>query len=116
MCNRHGQTPNSTLTRPEIIREATKRIAQIRARLQTSQDRQKSYTYSRLKPLEIQVGNQGTIEIPPLERDYTMWKKGKINSRYIEPFEILARISLVAYKLQLPVGLSNVNLVFHIST
>ena len=42
-------------------------------------------------------------------------RQGKLNQRYIGPFEILARISLVAYKLQLPQELSNVHPVFHVS-
>ena len=74
-----GQIPNSTLIGPKIIQETTERVVQIRARLQTSQDRQKSYADSMLKPLEFQVGNQGPIKSLPLERDNTMWKKGKLN-------------------------------------
>ena len=38
-----GQSPASTLTGPEIICETTKKIVQIKARLQASQDRRKSY-------------------------------------------------------------------------
>lgn len=42
-------------------------------------------------------------------------RKGKLNPRYIRPFDILARIDPVAYKLQLLPELSNVNPVFHVS-
>ncbi|GJV52616.1 putative reverse transcriptase domain-containing protein [Tanacetum coccineum] len=42
-------------------------------------------------------------------------KRGKLNSWYIGPFKILERISLVAYKLELPEELSNVHSTFHIS-
>ncbi|GJR88102.1 putative reverse transcriptase domain-containing protein [Tanacetum coccineum] len=45
------------LTRPKIIHETTKKIVQIRQRLQAARDRQRSYANVRRKPLEFQVGD-----------------------------------------------------------
>ena len=42
-------------------------------------------------------------------------KKGKLNPRYIGPYEILERIGNVAYKLELPPELGGVHPVFHVS-
>ncbi|GJX55454.1 hypothetical protein Tco_0285351, partial [Tanacetum coccineum] len=42
-------------------------------------------------------------------------KKGKLTPRYVGPFEILERISLVAYRLRLPEELNSVNDTFHVS-
>jgi len=42
-------------------------------------------------------------------------KRGKLNPRYIGPFEILAKIGLVAYTLQLPQELSKVHPTFYVS-
>ena len=42
-------------------------------------------------------------------------KRGKLNPRYIGPFEILSRIGPVAYKLRLPQELQNVHDTFHVS-
>lgn len=42
-------------------------------------------------------------------------KRGKLNPQYIEPFEILTRIGLVAYQLKLPWEVDNVYDVFHVS-
>ncbi|GJX43730.1 putative reverse transcriptase domain-containing protein [Tanacetum coccineum] len=75
------------LTGPEIIHETTKKIVQIRQRLQAARDRQRSYANIRRKPLEFQVG------------DRVMLKVG----------------GPVAYKLELPEELSNVHNTFHVS-
>lgn len=42
-------------------------------------------------------------------------KRGKLNPRYIGPFQILERIGPVAYRLELPQELSKVHDVFHVS-
>nr|GEY03825.1 hypothetical protein [Tanacetum cinerariifolium] len=41
---------------PEIVQETTDKISQIKDRLKTKRDRQKSYAYKRIKPLEFSVG------------------------------------------------------------
>ena len=42
-------------------------------------------------------------------------KRGKLSPRFIGPFEILERISIVAYRLALPPSMSGVHELFHIS-
>jgi hypothetical protein len=42
-------------------------------------------------------------------------KLGKLNPRYVGPFEIIERIGSVAYKLELPEELSRVHNTFHVS-
>ncbi|WRX15883.1 Integrase zinc-binding domain - like 10 [Theobroma cacao] len=42
-------------------------------------------------------------------------KKGKLSPWYIGPFEILERVGAVAYHLALPLDLSNLHPVFHVS-
>ncbi|GJX20490.1 hypothetical protein Tco_0223167, partial [Tanacetum coccineum] len=74
------------LTGPEVIHETTKKIKQIRQRLQAARDRQRNYANVRRKPLEFQVGDR-----------------------------ILKRVGPVAYTLELPEELSNVHSTFHVS-
>ena len=42
-------------------------------------------------------------------------KRGKLNPRYVGPFEIVERVGPVAYRLNLPEELSGVHNVFHVS-
>ncbi|GJZ18754.1 putative reverse transcriptase domain-containing protein [Tanacetum coccineum] len=53
------------LTGPEIIHETTKKIVQIRQRLQAARDRQRSYATVRRKPLEFQVGDLVMLKVSP---------------------------------------------------
>ncbi|GJV85192.1 hypothetical protein Tco_1525090 [Tanacetum coccineum] len=103
------------LTGPEIIHETTKKIVQIRQRLQAARDRQRSYANIRWKPLEFQVGDRVMLKVSPRKGVIRFGKRGKLNLRYIGPFKILERIGPVAYKLEFPEELSNVHSTFHVS-
>nr|GEV35174.1 putative reverse transcriptase domain-containing protein [Tanacetum cinerariifolium] len=70
----------------ELVQETMERIIQIKQRIQTARDRQKSYADLKRKPMEFQV------------RDKVMLKVGA-----------------VAYKLELPQELSRVHNTFHVS-
>ncbi|GJY91688.1 putative reverse transcriptase domain-containing protein [Tanacetum coccineum] len=103
------------LTGPEIIHETTKKIVQIRQRLQAARDRQRSYANVRRKPLEFQVGDRVMLKVSPRKGVIRFGKRGKLNPRYIGPFKILDRVGPVAYKLELPEELSKVHSTFHVS-
>ncbi|GKB33764.1 putative reverse transcriptase domain-containing protein [Tanacetum coccineum] len=52
------------LTRPELIRETTEKIIQIKNRLLTTKSRQKSYADVRRKPMEFDVGDMVMLKFP----------------------------------------------------
>ena len=83
--------------------------------MQAARDRQKSYADKRQKPLEFQVGDKMMLKVSPWKGVIRFGKRGKLNHRYIGPFEILARVGPVAYRLALPSELSIVHDVFHVS-
>ncbi|GJT41148.1 putative reverse transcriptase domain-containing protein [Tanacetum coccineum] len=80
------------LTRPEMIRETTKMIVQIKNRLLATCSRQKSYAGVRRKPLEFEVGGKVMLKVSPWKGVVQFGKRGKLSPRYIGPFKILSRI------------------------
>ena len=51
----------------------------------------------------------------PKRRVVRFGKRGKLSPRFIGPFEILERVGTVAYRLALPLSMSGVHEVFHVS-
>nr|GEX95680.1 putative reverse transcriptase domain-containing protein [Tanacetum cinerariifolium] len=85
-----SEVGDSQLTGPELIRNMTEKIVQIKNRLLVARSRQKSYADKRAKPLEFEVGNMVLLKI-------------------------LARVGPVAYTLELPEELKRIHCTFHVS-
>ncbi|XP_070015847.1 uncharacterized protein [Nicotiana sylvestris] len=86
-----------------------------RRSLKAAQSRQKSYSDKRHRELEFMVGDKVFLKVSPMKGVMRFGKKGKLRPRFIGPYEILEKKGNVAYKLALPVELSSVNPVFHVS-
>ncbi|GJS28180.1 putative reverse transcriptase domain-containing protein [Tanacetum coccineum] len=80
-----SEVGDSQLTGPELIRDTTEKIVQIKNHLLTARSRQKSYADRRLNP------------------------------HYIGPFKIIARVGPLAYTLELPEELKGIHSTFHVS-
>ncbi|GJY57304.1 putative reverse transcriptase domain-containing protein [Tanacetum coccineum] len=102
------------LTGPKIIHKTTKKIVQIKQRIQATRDRQKSYADVRYKPLEFQDGDQVMLKVSPWKGVICFGKQGKLNPRYNGPFKVLAKVGTVSYRLELPQQFSRVHSTFHI--
>ncbi|GJU50660.1 putative reverse transcriptase domain-containing protein [Tanacetum coccineum] len=85
-----SEVGDSQLTGPELIRDMTEKIVQIKNRLLAARSRQKSYADKRAKPLEFEVGDMVLLKI-------------------------LARVGPVAYTLELPEELKGIHSIFHVS-
>ncbi|GJX57174.1 putative reverse transcriptase domain-containing protein [Tanacetum coccineum] len=103
------------LTGPELVQETTERIIQIKQRIQTARDRQKSYADLKRKPMEFQVGDKVMLKVSPWKGVIRFGKQGKLNPRYVRPFKVLKKVGAIAYKLELPQELSRVHNTFHVS-
>ncbi|GJT12208.1 putative reverse transcriptase domain-containing protein [Tanacetum coccineum] len=110
-----AEVGDAQLTGPEIVRETTKKIIQIKHLLQASRGRQRIYADKRRKPLEFQVGDKVMLKVSPWKGVIRFGKRGKLNPRYIGPLKILAKVGTVAYQLELPEKLSRVHSTFHVS-
>ncbi|GKB06089.1 hypothetical protein Tco_0834322 [Tanacetum coccineum] len=110
-----SEVGESQLTGPELIRETTEKIIQIKSRLLTARSRQKSYADRRLKPLEFKVGDKVLLKFSPRKGVVRFGKQGKLSPRYIGPFKILARVGHVAYKLEFPEELRGIHSTFYVS-
>ncbi|GJS67618.1 putative reverse transcriptase domain-containing protein [Tanacetum coccineum] len=110
-----SEVGDSQLTGPELIRDTTEKIVQIKNRLLTARSRQKSYADKRLKPLEFEVGDMVLLKVSPWKGVVRFRKRGKLSPRYIGPFKILARVGPVAYTLELPEELKGIHSTFHVS-
>ncbi|GJU11259.1 putative reverse transcriptase domain-containing protein [Tanacetum coccineum] len=53
------------LTGPYLVRETTEKIIQIKQRMQTARDRQKSYADKKRKPMDFQVGDKVMLKVLP---------------------------------------------------
>nr|GFC39302.1 putative reverse transcriptase domain-containing protein [Tanacetum cinerariifolium] len=60
-----SEVGDAQLTGPELIRETTKMIVQIKNRLLAARSRQKSYADVRRKPLEVEVGDRVMLKVLP---------------------------------------------------
>nr|GFA08048.1 putative reverse transcriptase domain-containing protein [Tanacetum cinerariifolium] len=78
---------------PELIQETTKKIVQIKQRMQASHDRQKSYADLKRKPMELQVGDKVMLKVSPWKGVVRFRKRGKLNPRYVGPFKVLEKIA-----------------------
>ncbi|GJR53049.1 putative reverse transcriptase domain-containing protein [Tanacetum coccineum] len=105
----------SQLTGPEIIHETTEKIIQIKKHIQATRDRQKSYTDRRRKPLEFKVGDKVILKVSPWKGVIRFGKRGKLNPSHIRPFNILAKVGMLAYRIKLRDQLSRVHSTFHVS-
>ena len=83
--------------------------------MRTTQSRQKSYADTRRRELEFEVGDYVCLKVSPIRGLRRFKVEEKLSPRYIEPFQVLERRGEVAYQLELPARLSDVNNVFHIS-
>ncbi|GJY45835.1 putative reverse transcriptase domain-containing protein [Tanacetum coccineum] len=100
---------------PELLQETTEKISQIKDRLKAACDRHKSYANKRRKPLEFSVGDYVLLKVSPWKGVVRFGKKGKLAPRFVGPFEIIEKVGLVAYRLDLPEELNGVHDTFHVS-
>ncbi|GKD12335.1 putative reverse transcriptase domain-containing protein [Tanacetum coccineum] len=95
--------------------ETTDKIVRIKERLKTARDRQKSYADNRRKPLEFSISDKVLLKVSPWKAMVRFGKRSKLSPRYAGLFEIIERVSPVAYRFRLPQDLVGIHDTFHMS-
>jgi len=103
------------LSKVELVDQTKEVVNRIREKLRATQDRQKGYADTQRRPLELNVGEHVFLKVSPLKGSPCFGQKGKLTPRYIGTFEILQKVSPVAYRLALPPTLQGIHDVFHVS-
>nr|GEU29074.1 reverse transcriptase domain-containing protein [Tanacetum cinerariifolium] len=110
-----SEVGESQLTGPELVRETTKKIVQIKNCLLTARSRQKSYVDLKRRLTEFKVGDKVMLKVSPWRGVIRFGKHGRLSPRFIGPFKVIERIGPVAYKLELPDKLRGIHDTFHVS-
>nr|XP_009794039.1 PREDICTED: uncharacterized protein LOC104240843 [Nicotiana sylvestris] len=105
----------TNLLGPDLVQEAMDKVQLIRQRLLTTQSSQKSYANKRRRYLVFTIGDKVFIQVSPMKGVMQFGKRGKLSPKFIGPYEILDRVGVVAYHLELPPELSFIHPVFHVS-
>ncbi|XP_075479269.1 uncharacterized protein LOC142520154 [Primulina tabacum] len=67
------------------------------------------------RPVEFNVGEKAYVKVSPMRGVVRFCKAGKLNPRYVGPFEILEKVGTLACRLALPPSMSRIHNVFHVS-
>ena len=100
---------------PELVQQTKEAVETIQRRLLAAQSRQKKYADKARKDIEYEVGDLVLLKVSPWKGLSRFGKRGKLNPRYVGPFEILKKVGNVAYELALPPHMQHIHNVFHVS-
>ncbi|GJZ63520.1 putative reverse transcriptase domain-containing protein [Tanacetum coccineum] len=67
------------------------KIIHIKQRIQAARDRQNIYADLKRKPMEFQVGDSVILKVSPWKGVVRFGKRGKVNPRYVRPFNVLEK-------------------------
>jgi hypothetical protein len=99
----------------DIVTEEEEKVKQIQANILAAQSRHKSYADKRRSPLEFEVSDHVYLRVFPMKGVRHFGIKEKLAPRYISPYPIIDKYGPTSYQVELPVMLSGVHNVFHIS-
>ncbi|XP_074322832.1 uncharacterized protein LOC141659806 [Apium graveolens] len=100
---------------PGIVQNTLDKVNIVKEKLKAVQDRQKSYVDQHRREMEYQMSEKVFLKVSPLKGMMRFGNKEKLSPRYMGPYEIIERVGPITYKLALPLELSQIHNVFHVS-
>ncbi|GJZ42401.1 ty3-gypsy retrotransposon protein [Tanacetum coccineum] len=99
----------------DLLVERDKLLRQLKTNLLAAKERMELKANKRRRDIEFKVGDMVLVKLQPY-RQVTLAKRisNKLAKRYYGPYEVVERISKVAYRLALP-ATSKIHPVFHVS-
>ncbi len=99
-----------------MIHDTTEKIIVIQERIKATNNRQEAYAnLKKRKGLNFQIGDYVWLKVSPMKGLVRFGKRGKLAPRYIGPFQVIAKIGNMAYKLDLPLELRHIHDTFYVS-
>jgi hypothetical protein len=99
----------------EQLMERDRILQQLKANLEKAQQYMKKQADKHRMDVTFQVGELVLVKLQPYrQQSVALRKNQKLGMRYFGPFEIIARVGSVAYKLKLP-DHAKIHPVFHVS-
>ena len=98
-----------------LVKDTKEKIHIIQQRLKAASDRQRSYANLKRNDIEYEVREKVFLKVSQLKKILRFRRKGKLSPRFIGPYDILEIVGPVAYRLALPLELSKLHDVFHVS-
>ncbi|XP_073276461.1 uncharacterized protein [Primulina huaijiensis] len=80
-----------TVVEPELVQMTVEKVKIVREKLKAAQDQQKSWAVLKRRPVEFNVGEKAYVKVSPMRGFVRFSKAGKLNPRYVGPFEILEK-------------------------
>ncbi|XP_075504639.1 uncharacterized protein LOC142542080 [Primulina tabacum] len=100
---------------PELVQITIGKVTVVREKLKAAQDRQKSWADLKRRVVEFNIGEKAYVKVSPMKGVVRFSKAGKLNPRYVGPFEISEKMGTLAYRLALPPNMPRIHNVFHVS-
>ena len=101
---------------PNIVKDIKDKVRVIQQRLKAASDQHKSYAdLKKKKDIVYEVGDKVFMKVSSWRKILRFGKRGKLSPIFIRLYEILDRITLMAYQLALPLELAKLYDVFHVS-
>ena len=99
---------------PEIVDETAEKVRVIQANMKKAQDRQKKYANRGRREVSFVVNDLVFLKVAAQKGKERFKKVGKLATRYIGQYGIVAKVGEVAYRLELPSDMP-MHPIFHVS-